>query len=82
MIFLLLYDRAMARLIDVREYSDSDGQRAAAERLEAELDAQARGLDLEVVALEAASIGVLKETHRSYFSDLNAVIERLEDKGR
>lgn len=51
-------------------------------RLEIELDLNRKGLDDEVVLLEAASSEALRKTHRRYFEDAQAIVESTEETGK
>ena len=66
-IYLIRYDRSSRRLLGVREFERTDLAHARQTRLDAELDALRSGRDIEVVLLEAPSLGTLRDTHGSYF---------------
>jgi hypothetical protein len=46
-------------------------------RLEIELDLNRKGIDHEVVLLEAADENALRRTHRRYFEDLSQILKSL-----
>jgi hypothetical protein len=74
MIFLIEYDRREGRIVrQMKEFQDSEWQKAADERLEIELDLSRKGVDREVVLLEAASETALRRTHRRYFESLSEI---------
>lgn len=70
MIFLIEYDRNIGRIITLATFRDSEFQRAEDSRLELELSLNQRGVEREVVLLEAATEEALRKTHRRYFEDL------------
>ena len=78
MIFLLDYDRGSGKMVSLRTYADSQRQQASAERLELEIDCHRRGIEREIVVLQAASKEALMKTHRRYFADLKELIEGME----
>jgi hypothetical protein len=71
MIFLLEYDRPEGRLVKFETFAE--GLRAEAEqtRLEIELELNRRGIEHEVVLLEAENEQALRRTHRRYFESLS-----------
>ena len=74
MIFLIEYNRSEGRIVTFREFDDSRRQEAEDSRLEIELDLNRRGVDHEVVLLEAASEEELHRTHQRYFADLAQIL--------
>lgn len=70
MIFLIEYDRDRGRLVRIETFSDSDRRRAEESRLNLELALNSKGIENEVVLLEAASEEAVRRTHRRYFEDL------------
>lgn len=70
MLFLIEYDRDRGRIVTIRSFNDSNGERAADSRLQLELELNLRGIKNEVVLLDAASEDALRRTHRQYFEDL------------
>ena len=75
MIFLIEYNRPEGRIVTFKVFEDSERRKAADSRLEIELDLNRRGVDHEVVLLEAASEAALRRTHRRYFEDLSQIVE-------
>jgi hypothetical protein len=74
MIFLIEYDRNRGRIITFREFDDSQRKKADDSRLEMELDLNRRGIQHEVVILEAETEEALRRTHRRYFEDLAELV--------
>jgi len=70
MIFLVEYDRAEGRLVRIETFSDSDREIAQDARLNLELALNSKGIENEVVSLEAASEEAVRRTHRRYFETL------------
>ena len=75
MIFLVEYNRNEGTLITFRNFDDSQRQIAIDRRLEVELDLNRRGIDHEVVLLEAENEAALRRTHRRYFEDLRQLLK-------
>lgn len=75
MIFLIEYERSKGCLVSCRGFSDAQRREADDLRLQIELDLHRRGVDHEVVLLEAASEGAMRQTHRRYFEDLRQILE-------
>ena len=74
MIFLIEYIRPEGRLVTFKRFKDSERLKAQNSRLDVELDLNHRGVDHEVVLLEAASEAALRLTHRRYFEDARQVL--------
>ncbi len=70
MLFLIEYDRSRGKSVTIRKFDETDGQDADDSRLEMELDLNRRGIEHEVVLLEAENEQALRLTHRRYFEDL------------
>jgi hypothetical protein len=70
MIFLIEYDRDRGRIVTIRSFKDSERKRSEEVRLQLELDLNRKGIDSEVVLLEAATEEALRRTHRRYFETL------------
>ncbi len=70
MFFLIEYNRKEGRLVSIESFSDSDRQKAQESRLRLELDLNFRGINNEVVILDAASEEAVRRTHRRYFETL------------
>jgi hypothetical protein len=69
MLFLIQYDRSEGKLVKLREFGGSEWQAAHKARLELELDLNRRGIQHEVVILDAPSQEALQHTHGRYFKD-------------
>lgn len=70
MLFLIEYDRDKGKVVELSRFSDSDRQVANSARLNLELELNRRGIEHEVVLLEAEDEAALRRTHRRYFEDL------------
>lgn len=70
MVFLIEYARSERRIVEIREFQD--GQRSEAEnaRLELELHLNRKGVDHEIVLLDASSELALRRTHGRYFNEI------------
>ncbi len=75
MIFLIEYDRPKGRIANFLRFDDSQRREAEDSRLKIELDLNRRGVDHEVVLLEARSEDELRRTHRRYFADLAELLK-------
>ena len=75
MIFLIEYKRSEGRIVTFRDFDGSQRREAEDSRLGIELDLNRKGIDHEVVLLEAASKDALRLTHRRYFEDLRQILE-------
>jgi hypothetical protein len=75
MIFLIEYNRREGQIVTSRDFNDSQRREAEDSRLEIELDLNRKGVDHEVVLLEAASKDALYLTHQRYFSDLRQILK-------
>jgi hypothetical protein len=73
MIFLIEYNRSQGRIINYRTFDEQERESSANARLEIELDLNQRGVDHEVVLLEAESEEALRVTHRRYFEDASQI---------
>jgi len=70
MLFLIEYDRNQGRIVTLRSFLDSDKETAEESRLDLELNLNLRGVENEVVLLDAATEDALRRTHRRYFEEL------------
>ena len=70
MLFLIEYDRERGRIVTIRSFNNSNEERAEESRLKLELDLNLKGIENEVVLLEAATEEALRRTHRRYFANL------------
>ena len=75
MIFLIEYNRSQGSIVTFRDFDDSQRREAEDLRLEIELVLNRKGVDHEVVLLEAASEDALRRTHRRYFEDLRQILK-------
>jgi len=67
MIFLIVYDRKKAEIVEFRTYRDFERQLADRDRLEREVADNGSEVQLEIVQLQAANEADLRKTHRRYF---------------
>jgi len=70
MIFLIEYARNQGRIVTIKSFDGSEREAAYESRLQLELDLNLRGIDNEVVLLDAASEEAVRRTHRRYFENL------------
>lgn len=75
MIFLIEYNRSKGSIVTFRDFDDSQRREAENSRLDIELDVNRKGVDHEVVLLEAASKDALHRTHQRYFADLHQILK-------
>jgi len=75
MIFLIEYKRSKGLIVTFRKFDDSQRRKVQRLRLKIELDLNRKGIDHEVVLLEAASEDALRLTHRRYFEDLRQLLQ-------
>lgn len=75
MLFLIEYDRNRGQLVSFRSFEDLEREAAENVRLELELELNRRGVEREVVILEAATEGALRRTHRRYFENLEELLK-------
>ena len=73
MIFLIQYNRADGRIVRFQEFQDAERETAANERLEIELDLNRKGIEHDVLLLEALSQEALRRTHRRFFEDVSEI---------
>jgi hypothetical protein len=74
MLFLIEYDRNQGRIVTFKAFNDDDSRLAKNTRLEMELDLNRRGVEREVVVLEAENEAALRRTHRRYFEGLAELV--------
>ena len=55
MVFLIEYNRGEGRLVRIERFSDSDRRRAEESRLRLELELNLKGIQREIVLLEAST---------------------------
>lgn len=75
MIFLIEYNRPEGQLVTFQRFQDSERLEAQDARLDLELDLNRKGVNHEVVLLEAASEEALRRTHGRYFKTLRQILE-------
>ena len=75
MIFLIEYNRPNGSIVTFRDFDDSQRREAEDSRLEIELDLNRKGVEHEVVMLEADSRAALHRTHQRYFADLTQILK-------
>ena len=67
--FLLVYDQAAGRVLQIKEFADDDRSAALDERFALERE-HADDPNLEVIVLSAADLAALEATHARYFKDV------------
>lgn len=82
MIFLVEYSRREGQLITLRTFDDDDREAAENARLDLELDLHRKGVEHEVVLLQAKSVEALRKTHRRYFESLRQIVKSASKSGR
>jgi hypothetical protein len=80
MLFLIQYDRRKGTLVEFRKFEEWERQRAQDTRLELELALNERGVEDEVVILDAPSEEALRRTHGRYFNNLAELVEEITAK--
>ena len=75
MIFLIEYNCPEGRLVKFETFDDLQKHEAERLRLEIELDLNRRGIEHEVVLLEAVSEEALRRTHGRYFESLSSLLK-------
>jgi len=73
MIFLIEYHRSEGRIVQILPFESSERSEAQRVRLNLEIQLHHRGIDNEVVLLEARDEAALRKTHRRYFEDAGAI---------
>lgn len=76
MIFLIEYNRRLGRIVNFEEFEDSEHAEAEKIRLDIELSLSRKGVDHEVVLLQAANQEALRRTHRRYFETPQELVKR------
>ena len=77
MLFLIEFDRRIARRVYYEEFEDERRQEAQDARFQRELEANRAHVDHEVVLLDAPSVEALRRTHARYFDDIMVMVDRL-----
>jgi hypothetical protein len=75
MIFLIEYNRPEGRIVTFKTFTESDRSLADQTRHELELDLNRKGIDHEVVILQAGSEEAIRRTHRRYFEDAHQMLK-------
>lgn len=70
MLYLVEYDRIAGQLVKLTEFPVDQRPQAEDARLELELALNRKGIQREVVLLEAENEDALRRTHRRYFEDV------------
>ena len=70
MLFLIEYDRPSGTIVQLREFDGASRRVAEDARLSLELDLHRRGIEREVVLLDARSMEALRHTHSRYFESV------------
>ncbi|HZZ45122.1 MAG TPA: hypothetical protein VFE58_19455 [Tepidisphaeraceae bacterium] len=78
MIFLIDYDRDAGRIVSLRTFQDAAQNDAAETRLQLELDLKRKGIEREIVLLEAADESSIRKTHARYFSNVRELATALD----
>ncbi len=74
MLFLVEYARRQGKIVSFKSFKNEDSTLARNTRLELELDLNKRGLEHEIVLLEAENEQALRRTHRRYFESLTELV--------
>jgi hypothetical protein len=74
MFFLIEYARDEGRVVTFKTFKTEDSSTARGVRLDLELDLNRRGVEHEVVLLEAQNEEALRRTHRRYFENLRELV--------
>ena len=80
MFFLIEYDRGRGKIVTLTTFDNSERLKAQDSRLALELSLHGRGIEREVVLLEAASEAAIRVTHARYFEDLEQLISNLSKR--
>ena len=70
MLFLIEYDRPRGSIVQLREFGVASRKVAEDERLKLELDLNRRGVEHEVVLLDAPSEEAIRRSHGRYFESV------------
>ena len=77
MIFLIEYNRRQGHIVRLKTFKD--WSEAEDKRLLIELDLNKKGIDHEVVLLDAASKALLHGNHQRYFEDPEEIAESISE---
>jgi hypothetical protein len=75
--YLIEHDRPERRLVTFKAFDPSERTSAERARLKLELDLNQKGINHEVVILDAADESALRRTHRRYFEDISEIAKSL-----
>ncbi|HEX3357047.1 MAG TPA: hypothetical protein VHS31_08760 [Tepidisphaeraceae bacterium] len=64
------YDPRAGQIVEMNTFADTERDSAHHARLERELDLHRKGINREVVLLQAADEKAIRRTHRRYFETL------------
>ena len=70
MLFLIEYDRPRGSIVQLRKFDDAFPDNAEDARLKLELDLKRRGVEHEVVLLDAPSEEAIRRSHGRYFESV------------
>jgi len=73
-LFLIEYARSHGEIVTFETFEDDLANLAESARLDLELDLNRRGIEHEVVLLEAENAEALRRTHRRYFENLTELV--------
>ena len=74
MLFLIEYDRPRGTIVQMREFDPASRKLAEDARLELELELNRKGVDHEIVILDAPSEEALRRTHSRYFESVAELV--------
>ncbi len=74
MIFLIEYNRKAGKIVTFQKFDKSQQREAEHLRIELEVELNRKGVDHEVVLLEADSEAAVRRTHRRYFESLREIL--------
>lgn len=80
MIFLIEYNRSEGKIVSLNTFGETARQEAHDARLHLELDLHRKGIEHEIVLLEASSEAALRKTHRRYFESLSELFKSFADQ--
>lgn len=78
MFFLIEYDRTKGKILGFDTFENLDRNKAENARLDLELKIRQRGIEREVVLLEATTKEAMRRTHRRYFESLFQLVSGIE----
>jgi len=79
MIFLIEYNRSKGHVVTFKKFKNSDRLKAQNKRLEIELDLNHKGVNHEVVLLEAEKEAMIRRTHRRYFETPRQIAKSVKE---